>query len=462
MRNQVIPRRTLLQTATLAASSVAFTSCNSMAAPKDPIPKSLWTRAEGADWNTILGPTGDGKSTEKLPRLDFTERPPKVVWQRPAGVGYSGPTVALGRLVHFEQRGAKASAFCLHAETGEELWNFEYASSYRDMYGYDDGPRCSPVIDGDRVYLMGAEGMLHCLQLETGKEVWKVDTTTKFGVVQNFFGVGSTPCIEGDLLIAMVGGSPPELRNGRLSGLKGNGTGIVAFDKRTGAVRYQISDELASYTSIKVHTIGERRLGLAFMRSGLVAFEPSKGSLDFHFPWRAKILESVNASNPVVVDDQVFISETYGPGSAILKVSPKKYDIAWQDDPKKRDKVLKLHWNTAIHHEGYLYGSSGRHSEEAELRCVSWADQSVKWSESGLSRSSLTYCDGHFLMATEYGDVLLIAADPKRYHVVGELTPYSSVGRGKLLQYPCWGAPVLSHGYVYLRGKGLLLCLDLA
>src|SRR5439155_10274497 len=104
------------------------------------------------------------------------------------------------------REGKKARLVCLDSTTGKEHWTFEYPTDYRDFYGYNNGPRCCPVIDGDLVFIYGAEGMLHCLRADTGKIVWKVDTREEFNVIQNFFGIGSTPVIEGDLLIVMIGG----------------------------------------------------------------------------------------------------------------------------------------------------------------------------------------------------------------------------------------------------------------
>ena len=130
-----------------------------------------------------------------------------------------------------------------------------------------------------------------------GEAVWSVDTTEAFGVRQNFFGVGSTPAVEGDLLLVNVGGSPPDSPGVQSGETKGAGSGIVAFDKRTGKVVYKITDELASYASMRTATIGGRRWGLMFARGGLVGFEPESGKVDFHFPWRAEDIESVNAAS---------------------------------------------------------------------------------------------------------------------------------------------------------------------
>src|SRR5262249_26024648 len=154
-----------------------------------------------------------------------------------------------------------------------------------------------------------AEGKLHCVRAEDGKLLWKVDTKSEFNVVQNFFGVGSTPVIEGDLLITQVGGSPKGTDPRIAPRTKGDRSGVVAFDKFTGNVRYRITDELASYAGPVLATIGGRRWGFVLARGGLIGFEPATGTVDLHFPWRARDFESVNASNPIVVGDQVFITE---------------------------------------------------------------------------------------------------------------------------------------------------------
>jgi outer membrane protein assembly factor BamB len=432
---------------------------------------NLATRTQGSDWPGFLGPTGDSKSSEKGLVVPWKPQGPRIVWQIKLGEGYAAPTISRGRLFEFSRHGGVARLSCLVAETGKELWRFEYPTFYEDYFGYNNGPRCCPVVDGNRVYIFGAEGMLHCVDAKNGKELWKVDTAERFGVIQNFFGVGSTPVVEKDLLIVQVGGSPAEshrLPPGRLDLVKGNGSGVVAFEKLTGRVRYQITNELASYASPTLATINGRRWCFVLARGGLIGFEPASGKVDFHFPWRAKDLESVNASNPVVVGDRVFISETYGPGSALLKVQPGKCELLWSDEDNARDKKMQTHWNTAVHHEGYLYGSSGRHSNNAELRCIELATGKVMWSEPDLSRSSLLYVDGHLICLAEYGELLLLKANPQKFDVVSRVTLKASTtgpflpgfGPPQLLEYPAWAAPVLSHGLLYVRGNARLVCLE--
>jgi outer membrane protein assembly factor BamB len=443
----------------------------SSTASQTPQPPTLGKRTAGVDWPVFLGPSGNSKSPETGILKKWPATGPRVVWHRPLGEGYGAPTVSRGRLFQFDRFGDQARLYCLNAETGEPIWQREYPTDYRDIIGYNNGPRCSPVVDGERVYAFGAEGRLLCCRVEDGELLWEVDTAKEFGVVQNFFGVGSTPVVEGDLLIVMVGGSPPESQAappGGLDQVDPNGTAIVAFDKRTGQVRYKFGDELASYASLKLATIDDRRWCFAFCRGGLLGFEPATGKPDFHYPWRDSYLYSVNASVPVVAGNEVFISETYGPGSTLLRVGPGRHEVVWKDNDRRRDRAMQTHWNTPIYLDGYLYASSGRNSENAELRCIQWSTGKIRWSVPGMSRCSLMYLDGHFLCLGEYGQLWLIKANPQRYEEVATID-YADAALGQqLLGEPgpvlkpyCWAAPIVSHGLLYLRGDNRLLCLEM-
>jgi outer membrane protein assembly factor BamB len=427
----------------------------------DPAPPDIGTRKTGQDWPCFLGPTQDSVSAEKGTRSPWPAGGPKIVWQREIDVGYAMPSISRGRLFLFDRLRNRARLRCWKAETAESLWLFEYPTSYRDQFGYNGGPRCCPVVDGDRVYIFGAEGMLHCVRARDGKLVWKVDTQSEYGVVPNFFGVGSTPVVEGDLLLVQVGGSPPGSDRENFQDLKSNGSALVAFDKYTGKVKYKVGDDLASYATPVVRTIGKRRLALLFARGGLLAIDPATGKTDFHYPWRASDLESVNASNPVVVGNRVFLTECYGIGSSLLEIRPGGYKEVWTDKDKPgRRKSMLAHWMTPIHVDGYLYGSSGRHTREAELRCIELSTGKLMWREPGLTRSSLLLVDGHFICLGEDGTLRLLEVNPKAYKEVSSVTLRGADGE-PLLEYPCWAAPILSHGLLYVRGEKRLVCLEL-
>lgn len=436
----------------LLLASLAATS----AAPEPENP-ALRERA-GVDWPTFLGPTGDGVSPETGIRTDWSRGLP-LVWQKEVGEGYSMGSVASGRFFLFDRVGQEARLRALDAGNGEVLWSTTYPSRYEDLYGYSTGPRASPVVDGDRVYTFGVEGHLRCHRAGDGELLWDVDTSTRFGVVQNFFGVGTTPVVEKDVVIVMIGGSPPGSPAMSTGAVQGNGTGIVAFDKTTGGVRWTLSEELASYSTPRVATMGGRRRGFAFTRGGLLGFDPARGTQDFFFPWRSRTLESVNAATPVIVGDTVFVSETYGPGSVLLKVPPTgDPEVLWRDS--RRNQSLQAHWNTPIHYDGHLYASSGRGSGNAELRCIDFRSGKVSWVQPGLGRSTLLLVDGHIVVLTEYGRLLLVRPNPERYQLLGELDLEDDAGR-KLLRHPAWNPPILAHGLLYVRGKDRLVALEL-
>lgn len=415
------------------------------------------------DWNDFLGSNRNGKSTEKIDITLWEKDGPPILWIKEIGTSYGSPTIADGKVYIFARHGDMARLTCLDSKTGEDLWHYEYPTDYEDMYGYNNGPRCCPVVDDDRVYIYGAEGMLHCVNVNTGKRVWMVDTFNKFNVVQNFFGVASAPAVEGDLLIVQIGGSPPGTpKNIWASGgkPKPNGNGIVAFNKYTGDVVYQTADELASYASPIFTTIGNRRWGFAFLRGGLVGFEPQTGKIDFHYPWRSPKIESVNASCPVIADDYVFISESYSVGSSVVQVQPSGYKVVWKDKPRSRTKSMELHWNTAIHHEGYLYGSSGRHAGNADLRCIELKTGEIMWRHQLNERGSLLWVDDYYIYLGEYGRLMLLKLTPEKPELIVESIPKAKNGR-QLITYPAWAAPVISNGQLYLRGNNRLICFKI-
>ena len=417
-----------------------------------------------ADWNDFLGPERNGKSQEKIDIIPWGKTGPPVVWHKEIGTSYGAPTVANGRVFIFTRHGNTARLTCMESTTGNELWRFEYPTAYEDMYGYNNGPRCCPVVDEDRVYIFGSEGMLHCVRVSDGKGLWDVDTTAKFHVVQNFFGIASTPAVEGELLIVQIGGSPPGspkdiwAANGKPDP---NGSGIVAFNKYTGEIVYQIADELASYASPVFSTIEERRWGFAFLRGGLVGFEPASGEIDFHYPWRHRKIESVNASSPVIANDLVFISESYGIGSSVLRVHPGGYEVVWKDRASRRNKSMALHWNTAIHHEGYLYACSGQHPNGAELRCIELETGDVMWSQRVDERASLLWVNDYFIYLGEYGRLMLLKCTPEKLEAISQVPVLRDKNGKQLITYPAWAAPVLSDGYLYIRGKDHLICFNL-
>jgi outer membrane protein assembly factor BamB len=436
--------------------------------PDDRATRSLATRS-GEDWGGFLGPTANGRSgLERLAR-PWPPAGPPILWSCELGEGYGPPAVALGRAVVFDRIGAEARIRCLHAETGQPLWESRYATAYTDMFGYDGGPRSGPVIAHGRVVTFGVEGRLECRRLDTGERLWSIDTARDYHVVQNFFGVGAAPLVietaAGPMVIAPVGGSPPGVAPPapeRLDLVRGLDSGLVAFELATGRERWRAADGLAGYSSPMTMEIdGETRV-IAWLREGLVVVDPATGAeVVGGFRWRADELFSVVAANPVVSGRHVLLSETYGPGSVLLEVATDGIRRLRGDPRGKRPtQALRAHWATPVLHDGHLYGVSGRNSGDAVLVCVEWRTGDVRWSEGGFGRAGLVLADGHLVVLGEFGDLAVVRATPTGYDEVSRARLLDPQGRS-LLEPPCWAAPVIARGLGYVRGRGRLVCIEL-
>ena len=447
----------------------------------------LWARP-GEDWGTFLGPTGNGRSSLKGMAVPWPAGGPRLVWHCELGEGYCGPAVAKGRCVICDRVGQEIRVRCLAAETGRELWQQRYPTDYVDTFGYDGGPRAAAVIADDAVITFGPEGRLECRSLADGTSRWQVDTSATYHVVRNFFGVSAAPLVvdvgQERLVIVQVGGSPPGSAPPspeRLDLVKGLGSGLVAFELATGRERWRSSDQLASYSTPVRATLDGRDCLLAWMRDRFLVVDPATGDIKTDFRWRADELFSVVAASPVVAGNEVLLSETYGPGSVLLKVAPASLQPVRQDPAGSRpNRSLKSHWATPVFHDGYLYGSSGRNAGDALLVCADWKTGAIRWSEGGLGRSSMTCVEDHLIVLGEFGDLVLVKATPGRYEEVSRARLVAAAietqkaprqtadspggtqaAEADLLVAPCWAAPVIAHGYLYVRGQGRLVCLDL-
>src|SRR5438445_4971256 len=175
--------------------------------------------AMAEDWARFLGPHGNGTSRETALIDKWGATGPAKIWSVSVGTGYSDPSVSWPDLVLHHRLGDEEIVQCFDAATGKSKWRYPYPSQFIDPYGYNNGPRCTPLLTSNRCYTFGAEGKLLCLD-RNGKLIWQRDTAGEWNIPPAFFGVGSTPIVEGNLLIVMVGGQP--------------NSGMVAFDPESG------------------------------------------------------------------------------------------------------------------------------------------------------------------------------------------------------------------------------------
>ena len=399
----------------------------------------------------MLGDQYDLKSTEKGLKRNWPATLP-LDWSQPIGDGYGNGVVQHGRFFVADRLQGQERLLCFHAETGELLWKFAQTVPYSDAFGYNNGPRASPVANHDRAFLYGVTGKLTCLQAEDGRVLWQRDMNTEYNVQANFFGVGASPLVYGNKLLVMVGGTTEEVSpdpNRIGSSPIPNGSAMVALDRLTGEEVYRVGAYLASYSAPVIARLENQDWCLALVREGLMVFDPATGKLADFYPFRSPRFESVNAASPILLGEEILVSETYDIGSARLQFLGGKLKEIWKDKPMQKMQLLRAHWATPIAIGPHLYAGSGRNSPDADLRSLEWAKNEVNWVKRNRDRTTLILVDDLLIALGEFGKLQLIQPDPKELRELAnyDLTVVAKSEKGlELVQAPTWAPPIYSHG----------------
>lgn len=385
------------------------------------------------DWPQFLGPNRDGQYRGVSLAQGWGSEGPPELWRRPVGAGFAGPVVAEGRLILFHRLDDHEVVEAMNASNGEPIWRYDYVTTYRDDFGFDEGPRAVPVVADGKVFTFGAQGHMHALDLETGDLVWDVDTRVEFGVRKGFFGSAGSPLVDSGRVIANIGGAD---------------AGVVAFDINTGEVVWTALDDEASYSSGIRATFGGTPHAVFLTRSYLAGLDPTDGSVRFTQRWRSRLMASVNAATPIIVDDSIFVSATYGVGAGFFRVNGDQLAEVWTSD-----EVMSNHYATSVYYEGHLYGFHGRQEYSPNLRAVELQTGQVKWDISTYGAGTVTLADGRLLIVRESGELVMAEASSETFSVIAQAQVLDPLIRAY---------PALANGKLYIRNENTLVCFDLA
>lgn len=394
------------------------------------------------DWPQVLGPNRDGTAVDETIATAWPDGGPPVLWQRETGSGFAGVAVADAAAVLYHRVGDEQIVEAMNAATGKVLWKSAFETSYVPSYTHDAGPRVVPVLHDGRVYVYGVTGNLRCLDLKTGKCVWSRDTYEDYNSKRYFrgepstgyFGLASSPIIEGDKLVVNVGGDESE-------------AGIVAFSLKDGRTVWKATSERASYSSPVAVTVDGVRHVVFVTRLNVVSIDPATGAVRFRFEF-GRAGPTVNAANPVVVDRNVFVTASYGIGAAMVRIDGGNGELMWRDET-----LLASQYTTCVQHEGNLYGIDGRQDgPPADLKCFDPKARKTLWTEPSFGYATLIKVGDKLVILKTDGELILAAANAEKYE---------PLARAAVSENTCRALPALAGGRLYVRDSETLTCFDL-
>lgn len=396
--------------------------------------------SEAGGWPNLFGPTYDGvarSGDDTSPIAPWGADGPGVAWRIDCGSGYSSPILFGDRMILLHRVGDEEVVSCRNAADAATIWEHRYPTTFECTSHYTHGPYSTPATDGERVYTIGAQGQFFCLDANDGHVIWERDLDAEFGAQHDVFGVGHSPLLVGDRVILNVGGTP-------------SGTGVVAFDKRTGELSWQAVDHMgASYATPQPARIHGRDFVFVLTAVGLVSLDPHDGTVHWSIPYATEVVDNYNAVTPVVHGDLVFVS-VYGQGAMCLRILPDaSYQTVWEST-----RTLTSHYTPIVCVDGHLYGV---HTNDKSLRCVDLATGEVLWrSRTKLARSTQIAVGDRLVVVGEKGHLGLVDLNPDEL-VEHEITT-ESLFPGESL----YSAPAYVDGRLYLRSDKQAVCLDLA
>jgi outer membrane protein assembly factor BamB len=407
-----------------------------------------------ADWPQWRGPNRDGVWREEGIAERFETRQLPALWRAEISNGYSGPTVADGRVYVTDRLVTPAQAervHCFDAATGDKIWSYDYECKY-ERIDRRNGPRAAVAIGDGRAYSLGAMGQMFCLDTADGSVLWNKDLREQYKIRMPEWGIAASPLIEDKLVIVQIGGRD---------------ACIVAFDKVTGKEVWRALSERGGYSAPIVIEQAGKRVLVSWTGERIVGLDTLTGELYWQHPFPpAKMIH--NIATPVFQDNFIFLSGFFD-GSLLLKVDPGKLAVqeVWQRRGPSERRTDSLHCciSTPVLRGDYIYGIGSY----GELRCLDlhtgdriWESLSVvpkaRWATAHMVRH-----EQEIWMFNERGELIISRLSPEGYQQVSRAQLIKPT-QGQLDQRGgvCWSHPAFAYKRIYIRNDEELICADLS
>ena len=414
------------------------------------------------DWPQWRGPSRDGVWKEQGLLQKFEAPQIKIRWRVRVSYGYSGPTVAGGR-VYVSDRVVEPKAQervqCFDWRTGHRLWTHTYDCVYAGV-SYSDGPRAAVSIDEGRAYSLGAMRHLFCLDAATGAVLWSKDLNHEYRIRMPIWGIAASPLIDGDLLIVEIGGS--------------DNACLVAFDKKSGKERWHALGDGANYSAPIVIQQAGKRVLVCRTADRVVGLDPQSGALYWEYPYPSRQMP-LGIATPIVDGERLFLCGFYD-GSLMLRLLPGAHGQGAEARPaveklwqrvganERNTDALQSIISTPLFLGEHVYGVDSY----GELRCLDARTGDRIWeSRDAVPRSR--WATIHFVkngdrvwMFNERGQLIIARLSPKGFEEISR----AQLIRPTTGQLPdrngvCWSHPAFAYRHVFARNDEELVCASL-
>ncbi|MBG86721.1 MAG: dehydrogenase [Verrucomicrobiales bacterium] len=404
------------------------------------------------DWPQWRGPNRDGawRETgiiEKFPAKQIARK-----WSVPIGGGYSGPTVANGRVYVTDriERPEQERIHCVDFKTGKKLWTHEYAVSYRDV-NYPAGPRAAVTIDEGRAYALGAKGHFHCLDAKTGKVLWEHDCFSEYRIRLPIWGIAASPVVDGDLVVVMIGGTK---------------ACVVAFDKKTGEEKWRALDDRANYATPTMIEQAGKKVLVFWTGEQVAGLAPQSGKVLWAYPFKARKMP-LGISTPIQHQDILYFTGFYD-GSLMLRPNPKKLEVSkvWRRIGRSERSTDSLHSiiSTPVLLGDYIYGVDSY----GEFRCLELMTGNRVW-EDRTATPQDRWSTIHFVqngdrtwMFNEAGELIIAELSPGGFNEISRAKLIDPTPKQLRRRLVVWSHPAYAYRHVFARNDRELICASLA
>jgi outer membrane protein assembly factor BamB len=381
------------------------------------------------DWPQWRGPDRNGVSRETGLLQEWPSGGPAVAWSANGlGAGYGTVAVKGTRVFVQGLRGRQTMLHSLDRGDGKYLWSKNLGSGGGNDRG--SGPRSTPTLDGDRVYVLTETGELFCLR-EDGTQLWQRNILREFSGSNITWLLSESPLVDGDRLIVTPGGRQ---------------AGLVSLDKMTGKTIWaakELNDD-AGYSSVVPVEVQGIRAYTTFTSAAAVGVRASDGKVMWRYPQAAN--GTANITTPVVHGNQVFYTSGYGTGAGLVSLRAQNGELVAQETYFTRG--MQNHHGGVVLVNGTIYGFSN-----AILAALEFATGKTLWQNRSVGKGSVAYADGRLYMLSEDNVVGLAEVTPKGYRETGR---FQIADQG----LPSWSHPVVSGGRLYIRNQNILTVYD--